>query len=78
MDFIMVSREMINLKAIENSIYLAVLPPLPKGAPKRKKRPVTPLRRKWLDTLRLISFPFFNENQPKSTGNIPIDAILIF
>ncbi len=60
--------DFLNFRSLENSIYLPQLPPQPKGAPKRQKREVTANRRKWLETLRLISFPFFNENRPKTTG----------
>jgi hypothetical protein len=67
-EYVMNTSDFANFRSLENSIYLPELPPLPKGAPKRQKREVTANRRKWLETLRTISFPFFNENRPKTTG----------
>jgi hypothetical protein len=64
------SIQMANYREMENCIYLPELPPKMKGSPKRKRRDVPLLRRKWLDILKVICYPFFNENRPKSTGII--------
>jgi hypothetical protein len=63
--------EIRNFKQIEKHIHLA---PLDRKKPgedttRRKRRTVPADRRKWLDVLKAICYPFFNENRPKATGN---------
>lgn len=57
-----------NLKLIEKQIYLAPLDPKAKDEAARAKRLPGPERLKWLELLRVLCYPFFNENRPKTTG----------
>lgn len=61
-------KDFANFSAIESSIYLPELPPKEPNAPQRKSRICTPERRRWLDILKGICYPYFNENKPSSTG----------